>query len=94
MTRRAQGMKRKNIERVLAAHLPDRWMTAGAIIDYIHNLPGTLGINGIQKRSFPTTTNSLSQKIRGSKVLDKRHTDPSDERSVLEYRLTWKEEES
>ena len=42
-------MKRKNIERVLVAHLPDRWMTAGAIIDYIHNLPGTLGINGIQK---------------------------------------------
>lgn len=86
MGKSACGMKRHNVEKVLAKHLPDRWMTAAAIVEYIHSLEVPIGFK-LHKNNFPSCSNSLSQKIRGSKILQTRMTKPVNRGAILEYRV-------
>jgi len=86
MGKTACGMKRQNVEKVLAKHLPDEWMTAAAIVEYIHGLEVPLGFR-LNKKNFPPSSNSLSKKIRGSKMLQTRITKVNYQGAMLEYRV-------
>lgn len=89
-TARSCGMKREKVEAVLVKNLkPGVWMTAAAIVEHIHTLP-TTGVPRAFVQNFPPTGRSLSMKLRGSKVVEKRFSNPSDESSSLEYRIVWR----
>ncbi len=89
-TARSCGMKREKVEAVLVKNLePGVWLTAAAIVERIHRLSST-GVPRAFVQNFPPTGRSLSMKLRGSKVVEKRLSNPRDESSALEYRIVWR----
>ena len=89
-TARSCGMKREKVEAVIVNNLePGVWMTASTIVERIHRLSST-GVPRAFVQNFPPTGRSLSMKLRGSKVVEKRLSNPRDESSSLEYRIVWR----
>jgi len=79
---RGSGMKRKNVLLVMRANLPEgEWMTASEIVEFIHDMEST-GVMYLDKKHFPPTACSLSQKLRGARGIERRMRGP-----LTEYRV-------
>tara|TARA_R100001510_G_scaffold12367_1_gene9601 strand:- start:2673 stop:3065 length:393 start_codon:yes stop_codon:yes gene_type:complete len=68
MANRSCNMKRKTVQAMLRVAMPrGQWLSARQILDRIQQKPPSLTGTGINAswKTFPSTTNSLSNKIRG-----------------------------
>lgn len=81
---RGSGMKRKNVLLVVRANIPEgEWMTASEIVDFIHGRK-TSGVMHLDKKHFPPTACSLSQKLRGARGIERRMRGTLTEYRVIE----------